>query len=329
MPAKSFPRFLVSFYFISFLFISSSSFAQAGFSGGLTSGGGAGGGGSAGAPLTGTNAVVTVDTPLINTSQTWNGAGVIFTGWKNNVTSTASAATSKFVDLQLASVSQLSITKTGNIFVGTATNVGQYSFGPPSGTTTDIAAVSTANVLIRSSFSNGSGQGGSLYIGAVDNTGFRLRSPASTHLWLTAGDNTAGVIEVHQVKLLDPGGATSGGGLIVKGSNPSIYNTTITISSGFGTGPSVSTGQAGSFTFRVNVGTGGTATAGVLAMPTADTGWNCSVSNVTASAGHRADNSVMTTSNTTTVTIENQTKSTGAAVAWTASDIVQLVCAAY
>jgi hypothetical protein len=311
-----------------FLLIPVNIFAQAGYSGGLNSSGGGGGGGAAGAPLTGTNSVVTADTPLINVSQTWNGAGVTFTGMKANITSTASSATSKFWDMQLAGTSQLSITKTGNIFVGTATNVGQYSFGPPSGTTTDIAAVTTANVLIRSSFSGGSGQGGSLYIGATDNTGFRLRSPASTHLWLTAGDNTAGVIEVHQVVVKDPAGAT-GGGLVIKGSNPAINNNAITVSSGFGTSPSIVTGQSGSFTFRVNVGTGGSATSGVLAFPTADTGWNCSVRNLTAAAGHRADDSVMTTSNTTTVTIENQTKSTGAAIAWTASDIVQLVCAAY
>lgn len=99
-----------------------------------------------------------------------------------------------------------------------------------------------------------------------------------------------------------------------------------TISSGFGTSPTVPTNN-GSAAFNVNVGTGGTATNGVVAMnSTATTGWNCSVNNLTAAAGHRADNTVQTASSTTTVTIENQTKSTGAAVAWTASDIIRLSC---
>lgn len=108
-----------------------------------------------------------------------------------------------------------------------------------------------------------------------------------------------------------------------------IAKATPTISSGFGTSPSVS-GSNGSATFRVNVGTGGTATNGVIAMnATATTGWNCAVNNLTASAGHRADNTQQTASSTTTVTIENQTKSTGAAVAWTASDSIVLTCTAF
>jgi len=38
---------------------------------------------------------------------------------------------------------------------------------------------------------------------------------------------------------------------------------------------------------------------------------------------------VQTAGATTTVTVQNQTISTGAALAWSASDILSLVCAAY
>lgn len=106
--------------------------------------------------------------------------------------------------------------------------------------------------------------------------------------------------------------------LLIAGSAPSI-------SSGFGTSPSLPSNN-GTASFTVNVGTGGTATNGVIGMPTAATAWNCSVTNITATAGHRADNTVQTAAATNSVTIENQTKSTGAAVAWTASDVVQLSC---
>jgi hypothetical protein len=101
-----------------------------------------------------------------------------------------------------------------------------------------------------------------------------------------------------------------------------------TVSSGFGTSPTIPSNN-GTAAFTVNVGTGGTASSGVIALPTATTGWNCFTNNITASAGHRADNTRQTASSTTTATIENQTISTGAAVAWTASDIIRVSCFAY
>jgi hypothetical protein len=113
-------------------------------------------------------------------------------------------------------------------------------------------------------------------------------------------------------------------------STPSVLisPTAPTIASGFGTSPSV-TASNGTAVIIVNVGTGGVATSGVITMPAATNGWTCVVNNITAAAGHRADNTVQTASTTTSITIENQTKSTGAAVAWTASDIVRIIAFAY
>lgn len=105
-------------------------------------------------------------------------------------------------------------------------------------------------------------------------------------------------------------------------------DTAPTIASGFGTSPSISASNGGTVVL-VNVGTGGSATSGVLTMPTASTGWVCSVNDLTAAAAHVAYNTRQTASTTTSVTIENQTTSTGAAVAWGASDVVRLICAAY
>jgi hypothetical protein len=101
-----------------------------------------------------------------------------------------------------------------------------------------------------------------------------------------------------------------------------------TISSGFGTGASVPNNN-GTPAFTVNVGTGGTATAGIITVPAAANGWNCSVSNITAKLGNRTDQTVQTASSTTTVSVQNQTSTTGAAVAWTASDILRLSCFAF
>jgi hypothetical protein len=58
-------------------------------------------------------ATITVDTPLLDLSQTWNASGVTFTAFRINVTNTASAAASKLIDLQIAAASLFSVDKTG------------------------------------------------------------------------------------------------------------------------------------------------------------------------------------------------------------------------
>lgn len=107
-------------------------------------------------------------------------------------------------------------------------------------------------------------------------------------------------------------------------------DTAPTISSGFGTSPSISA-ENGPSSFLIDVGTGGSATGGVIGLPTAATGWNCFVHNQTDwAAGDAARGmTAQTSETTTTVTIENQLHSDGVALAWTASDILLVSCFAY
>jgi hypothetical protein len=100
-----------------------------------------------------------------------------------------------------------------------------------------------------------------------------------------------------------------GGTLLLSGNAP-------TISSGFGTSPSI-VNSNGPGAFTVNVGTGGVATSGVIGLSTATTGWNCFVID-------RTNNTVTreTATTTTSVTLT-------AAAAWAASDILQVSCFAY
>lgn len=56
-------------------------------------------------------------TPFISVTQTWNNAATTFTGILVNITSTASAAASLFVDYQLAGTSKFSITKAGAVAI--------------------------------------------------------------------------------------------------------------------------------------------------------------------------------------------------------------------
>jgi len=112
------------------------------------------------------------------------------------------------------------------------------------------------------------------------------------------------------------------------GANLALSATAPTIASGFGTSPSITAGTAAAF--RVDVGTGGSATSGVIGLPTAATGWNCTVEDLTATTANAADRrTVQVSSTTASATLENQTISTGAALAWAASDILAVSCVAF
>lgn len=89
----------------------------------------------------------TTSHPVLNLSQTWNAGAVTFAGIFLNITDTASSATSKFLDLQKASVSQLSIDKVGDLI----------TLGTIRATTGTAAAVSIGIDATRGIFSAGGG----------------------------------------------------------------------------------------------------------------------------------------------------------------------------
>jgi hypothetical protein len=103
-------------------------------------------------------------------------------------------------------------------------------------------------------------------------------------------------------------------------------STAPTISSGFGTSPSVSANN-GTPAFRVNVGTGGVATSGVIGLPAATTGWNCFCTDITTNSTG-VFSCKQTASSTTTATVGNFSD-VAVATAWTASDILAVSCFAY
>lgn len=110
------------------------------------------------------------------------------------------------------------------------------------------------------------------------------------------------------------------------GGLPVLASTTPTISSGFGTSPSVTAGKA--YAFRVNVGTGGTANNGTIALgTTATNGWNCTCTDITTQTAN-VFLCKQTASSTTTATIGNF-DAAGAAAAWAASDILAVTCTAF
>ena len=96
-----------------------------------------------------------------------------------------------------------------------------------------------------------------------------------------------------------------------------------TISSGFGSSPSIPT-QNGTAAFTINVGAGGTASSGVIALPTAANGWNCFANDLSTTSS-TVFMTKQTASSATTATIGNF-NSLGAAAAWAVSDILSVSC---
>lgn len=105
-----------------------------------------------------------------------------------------------------------------------------------------------------------------------------------------------------------------------------ISSTAPTISSGFGTTPSITAGTSPE-AFRLNVGTGGTASSGVIGLPAASVGWNCFCDDITTSST-TVETCHTTGSTSTSATIANHNNS-GAAAPWVASDILAVSCHPY
>lgn len=101
----------------------------------------------------------------------------------------------------------------------------------------------------------------------------------------------------------------------------SVSATPPTIASGFGTSPTITATNTASM--QVNVGTGGTASSGVLTFPAMTTAPICSISNPLTGAGAMT---VVSAQTTTSITLTNYTISTDLALAWPASTILSILC---
>lgn len=100
-----------------------------------------------------------------------------------------------------------------------------------------------------------------------------------------------------------------------------------TVASGFGTTPTITAN--GTATFRINVGTGGIATGGVLTMPAATNGWNATCRVFNPGATDCLQQTFQTANTTNSITLTNLLLSTGAATAWPASTILIIHAVAY
>lgn len=126
----------------------------------------------------------------------------------------------------------------------------------------------------------------------------------------------------------DSGNVVSNGSVTTTGlltTNLLISSTAPTITSGFGTGASISANN-GTGAFRVGVGTSSAAT-GIIGLPTASAGWNCSCADITTNSA-TVFLCKQTSSSTTSATIGNFNTS-AAGAAWADNDVLAVSCFAY
>lgn len=162
---------------------------------------------------------------------------------------------------------------------------------------------------------------GSVTTGGITMGGDLLFSPDGTYTIGSSGaSRPSNIFASNQVRgaiLQYTGSLNTGTALLAS-------NTAPTISSGFGTSPSI-VANNGTAAFTINVGTGGVATSGVIGLPAATTGWIVLVQNSSANTA-TVFLTKQTAFTTTTATIGNY-DAAGAPAAWTASNV--LVCSAF
>lgn len=103
-----------------------------------------------------------------------------------------------------------------------------------------------------------------------------------------------------------------------------VSATAPTVASGFCTSPVLSTPN-GTAAFVLTVGTSCSASTGTLTMPEAANGWACYLVNTT----DPGDIPVQTGGTTTTVTVENYSRTSGMAANFTDSDVLRVLCTGY
>lgn len=205
--------------------------------------------------LTLTGATVTTSKPLFDLSQTWNAGGVTFTGWKLNITDTASASASLLMDLQVGGSSKFSIRKDGRAY-GTLFGLDNSNALFFAGNLTYLYAGGAAPLAVSSST-------------AIIINGSLLGFSSGTSADLLLGRNAAASLRLGAADAAAPVAQTLGVQSVVAGTtNTAGANFTIKGSAGTGTG------AGGSIIFQVapagSTGTAQNAFATALAIGTAD-----------------------------------------------------------
>lgn len=198
-------------------------------------------------------------------------------------------------------------TITDNAFIGSTVLIASNTFS-------EIKLVDGGqNTITGNTFAQNSGSACAISISETAN-GRAMGNNLSGNAFDQRGPwGTSGVCDTTQNKdsgITAPAQGTSAGMVLVESYSPPV------ISSGFGSNAKIVRAN-GTTSFELYVGTGDSATSGVLGMPTASTGWSCQFTDMNTNIVTRE-----TRFTPTTVTVT-------AASAWTAGDKLLANCAAF
>lgn len=164
--------------------------------------------------LTVTGATVTASKPIFDLSQTWNAGGTAFTGWKFNVTDTASDAASLLFDYQVGGTSKISGGKDGfyncqgfRVYTGGSSYASIYT-GGTAGSPVIYANKSISTEVALDGYGWWFQIFGNRYAGYDGNKTAAMLSSSARILWTSGSDargtqdtglarNAAGVVEVN------------------------------------------------------------------------------------------------------------------------------------
>jgi hypothetical protein len=151
--------------------------------------------GTIAAPVVLGSGTLTASAPILDLTQTWNNAAVTFTGFKLNVTDTASAAASLLMDIQLAGTSAFAVNKAGGITLPMDTGYARWG----SGTASILGYNGGSNLRVTvSSAIAAEWQGNSFNLdGTTGVLGFKYGSGPTNAPDTGISANAAGVIEIN------------------------------------------------------------------------------------------------------------------------------------
>lgn len=219
-----------------------------------------------------TGATVTTSSPVLDLAQTWNAAGVTFTGLKANFTRTLGSANSRLVDLQIGGVSKFYVNGYGAQLVNTSDGYGNIGVLASASDTQAVLAMGMSATTGAASAYFGIGPGGS----TAPDTFLTRRAAAS--LRLGAADAATAVAQTLGVQSVAAGQTNVAGA-----------NLTITGSQGTGSG------AGGSIVFQVApAGSSGTAQNALATALTINADRTVSIGGLTINPGNGVGTFVQT-----------------------------------
>lgn len=283
---------------------------------------GGSGGGSDFVGITLTGGTVTASDPVLEATQTWNNAAVAFSGMTLDMTVTSASESSptniytgaRFIDFKRSGVSKAAVMSNGK-FVATPVGGTGGSIGPSYGWNASFSSGFDFDTSLSAIYVTNAGFATAAFLSA--NSGGFSAPTTGKYVW-SASNNALGVPDTGLCRngagVVESNNGTCGSLRDLKLRHYIAAGTAPTISSGFGTNPSiVGADESG----RVTVGTGGSAQTGAIAFGTAyGTAPSCHANNETTQLALYA------TATTTTLTLSSPS-------AFTAADKLTWSCHGY